>query len=182
MDVLWKGSATRGASTVGSGRMRLTLLMAGGAMLAALAAPLLLPVVAHAANVCAPSDAGFLNGGDPNDPNYNPAERNHTGSATWNDEQWYLYGCMPFGAPLSQAPDNAAGMSVDKAWTTYSRGRDEIIVSYMEGGVNWRIGTSCELKDRAYLNEGELPLPESADGQTRTDRGLPGDARDSNPS
>ena len=180
MDVLWKGSATRGASTVGSGRMRLTLLMAGGVMLAPLAAPLLLPVVAHAANVCAPSDAGFLNGGDPNDPNYNPAERNHTGSATWNDEQWYLYGCMPFGAPLAQAPDDAAGMSVDKAWSTYSKGRDEVIVSYMEGGVNWRIGTSCELKDRAYLNKGELPLPENADGKTRADLGLPGDPWDLN--
>src|SRR5258708_18370617 len=104
MDVLWKGSATRGASTVGYRRVRLTLLMAGGAMLAPAVAPLVLPVVGHAANVCAPNNAGFRSGGDPNDPDYNPAERNHTGSATWNDEQWDPYGCLPVRAPLAQAP------------------------------------------------------------------------------
>ncbi|HXA43802.1 MAG TPA: hypothetical protein VNV65_12920 [Candidatus Solibacter sp.] len=178
--MLWKGSATRGASTAGVRRAKVTLLLAGFGVLGPVAAPLVMPVIARAANVCVPNNAGFLSGGDPNDPNYNPAERNPTGSATWNDEQWYLYGCMPSGAPLSQAPDNAAGMSVDKAWSTYSRGRDDIIVSYMEGGVNWRIGTSCELKDRAFLNKGELPLPENADGKTRVDLGLPGDPWDMN--
>src|SRR5258708_25996280 len=42
------------------------------------------------------------------------------------------------------------------------------------------MGTSCELKDRAYLNKGELPLPENADGKTRADLGLPGDLWDLN--
>ena len=57
--------------------------------------------VAHAV-ACAPNNASFDSGGDPNNPDYNPAERGVAGSSSWNDEQWYLYGCMPFRAPLAQ--------------------------------------------------------------------------------
>ncbi|HEY8740218.1 MAG TPA: S8 family serine peptidase [Candidatus Dormibacteraeota bacterium] len=102
----------------------------------------------------------------PNDPGYSPAE-NGVAGATWNDEQWYLYGCMPQGAPLSTNPENASGMNVDKAWAQYSKGSDQVVVAYMEGGVNWRISSSCELKDQAWLNTKELPLPEDTNGHTK---------------
>ena len=118
-------------------------------------------------------------GAYPNDPNYSPAENNPV-TATWNEEQWYLYGCMPQGAPLTTDPQNASGMSVDKAWAGYSKGSDQVVVAYMEGGVNWRISSSCELKDQAFLNKGELPLPENAAGQTKVDLHLGGDPYDLN--
>ena len=105
-------------------------------------------------------------GAYPNDPNYSPAENGQAG-ATWNDEQWYLYSCMPQGAPLTTNPENASGMSVDSAWAQFSKGSDQVVVAYMEGGVNWRIGSSCELKDQAWLNTGELPIPEFANGTTK---------------
>src|SRR5258708_1663394 len=192
MDVLWKGSATRGASTAGVRRAQVTLLLAGFGVLGPMAAPLAMPVIARAANVCAPNNAGFLSGGDPHHPKHNPPQGNPTRSAARYDQQGDHPCRQPPGpppsrrrdqspgGPLAQARDKAAGMSVGKACSTYSRGRDDIIVSYMEGGVNWRIGTSCELKDRAYLNKGELPLPENADGKTRVDLGLPGDPWDMN--
>jgi hypothetical protein len=102
----------------------------------------------------------------PNDPNYNPAERGVAGK-TWNDEQWYLYSFMPSTAPLATDPENASGMSVDAAWAKFGAGRDDVTVAYMEGGVNWRIAESCELRLRAYLNRGELPYPENAQGRTK---------------
>ena len=121
--------------------------------------------VAHAA-----SCAGQPGGPYPNDPNYAPAENGQAG-ATWDAEDWYLYGCVTTStAPLSSDPQGASGMSVSNLWNRAvnpQRGRDDVTVSYVEGGVNWRIGTSCELKDRAQLNTSELPYPENASGQTK---------------
>ncbi|MDP9326365.1 MAG: S8 family serine peptidase, partial [Candidatus Dormibacteraeota bacterium] len=130
--------------------------------------------VAHAANACTAQAPGAY----PNDPDYSPAE-NASPGATWNDDQWYLFGCLPPGAPLATDPENASGMSVDKAWAQYSKGNDQVVVAYMEGGVNWRINSSCELKDQAFLNKGELPLPQNAQGQTK-DPQLGGDLYDIN--
>ncbi|MDQ6848063.1 MAG: hypothetical protein M3019_10880 [Candidatus Dormibacteraeota bacterium] len=133
------------------------------------AVPLLgtaMTTVAHAA-ACGPGQPG---GPYPNDPQYAPAE-NGVAGATWDTEDWYLYGCVPTGtAPLSGDPDGASGMSVSNLWnraTNPQRGRNDVVVSYVEGGVNWRIPTSCELKDRAQLNTGELPFPENSSGQTK---------------
>ena len=129
-------------------------------------------IPAAAATACAVSP------GDPNDPGYNPAERGVAGN-TWNDDQWYLFGCMPASAPNSVDPEGASGMSIDKFWSSFGMGRDEILVSYAEGGVNWRIAQSCELKDRAFLSKGELPLPRDAGGLTKNP-GLGGDPYDLN--
>jgi hypothetical protein len=121
--------------------------------------------VAHAA-----SCAGQPGGPYPNDPDYAPAENGQAGY-TWDAEDWYLYGCVTTStAPLSSDPQGASGMSVSDLWNRAlnpQRGRDDVTVAYVEGGVNWRIATSCELKDRAQLNTAELPFPENASGQTR---------------
>ncbi len=121
--------------------------------------------VAHAA-----SCTGQPGGPYPNDPQYAPAENGQPG-ATWDQEDWYLYGCVPNGtAPLSSDPQGASGMSVSDLWNRAinpQRGQDNVTVAYVEGGVNWRIPTSCELKDRAALNTGELPYPEDANGHTK---------------
>ena len=146
---------------------RARILMATLAMLVP-AVPLLgsSATVAHAA-AC----TGQPGGPYPNDPQYAPAEKGVTG-ATWDGEDWYLYGCTPITtAPLASDPTGASGMSVSDLWnraTNPQRGRDDVVVSYVEGGVNWRIPTSCELKDRAELNTGELPYPEDASGNTKS--------------
>ena len=121
--------------------------------------------VAHAA-----SCAGQPGGPYPNDPDYSPAENGQPGY-TWDAEDWYLYGCVTTStAPLSSDPQGASGMSVSNLWNRAlnpQRGRDDVTVGYVEGGVNWRIATSCELKDRAQLNTSELPYPEDIGGHTK---------------
>jgi len=111
----------------------------------------------------------------PNDPDYAPAERGDR-TKTWNEEQWYLYSCLPSDAPAATDPEGASGMSVERVWNELGdRGRDDVIVAYMEGGVNWRLDDSPELRRRAYLNTGELPLPEDAGGVTHGAYDLNGD-------
>ncbi|MGI8608475.1 MAG: S8 family serine peptidase [Candidatus Dormibacteria bacterium] len=133
--------------------------LAGAVLMAPGAQASILPI--GPANPCAAQGPGAY----PNDPEYSPAENGQAGK-TFNDEQWYLYSCMPKGPVLATDPENASGMSVDKAWSTYSKGSDQVVVAYMEGGINWRINGSCELKDQAWLNLKELPLPEDGLGTT----------------
>ena len=64
-------------------------------------------------------------------------------------------------------------MSVNRAWAAYGMGH--VIVAYMEGGVNWKLGDSNDLRDQAYLNTGELPYPQDAAGQTHGTYDLNGD-------
>ena len=98
----------------------------------------------------------------PNDPDYAPAERNPAGAMTFNAEQWHLYDCIPQSAPVATDPENASGMSVNKAWAAYGMGRSDVLVAYIEGGVNWRLTASKDIRRKAYLNCGELPAPENA--------------------
>jgi hypothetical protein len=102
----------------------------------------------------------------PNDPDYARAERDPASGATFNAEQFQLYDCMPQSAPVATDPENASGMSVNKAWASFGNGRSDVLVAYIEGGVNWRISTSRDIRRKAYLNCGELPAPEAADGST----------------
>ncbi len=102
----------------------------------------------------------------PNDPDYAPAERNPLSGLTFNAEQWGLYDCIPQSAPVATDPEGASGMSVNRAWASFGMGRSDVIVTYIEGGVNWRINSSTDIRRKAYLNCGELPAPEKADGST----------------
>src|SRR5438309_9997695 len=114
------------------------------------------PLHARAAT-CGPHPGGPY----PNDPQYAPAETaaGQAAGDTWDGEAWYLYDCIPQTASGASDAEGASGMSVDALWNRASNpdlGRDDVTVAYMEGGVNWRIGASCELKDRARLDTGEL--------------------------
>jgi hypothetical protein len=111
-------------------------------------------------NPCTSSISG------PNDPDYAPAERNPLSGLTFNAEQWHLYDCLPQSAPVATDPEGASGMSVNKAWAAFGMGRSDVIVAYIEGGVNWRINSSADIRRQSYLNCGELPAPEKADGST----------------
>ena len=111
-------------------------------------------------NPCTASISG------PNDPDYAPAERNPLGGLTFNAEQWHLYDCIPQSAPVATDSEMASGMSVNKAWASFGMGRSDVIVAYIEGGVNWRINASFDIRRKSYLNCGELPAPENAAGST----------------
>jgi hypothetical protein len=113
----------------------------------------------------------------PSDPRYANAERNpQDPTKSFNTEQWYLFDCIPQSAPLATDPEGAAGMSVNKAWQEHGYGSDEVLVAYLEGGVNWRrADTAPELRRRAFLNTDELPRPQRADGTTATSYDADGD-------
>ncbi|MGP0084387.1 MAG: hypothetical protein ACLP0B_12265, partial [Steroidobacteraceae bacterium] len=91
-------------------------------------------------NLCTSSISG------PNDPDYAPAERNPLGGLTFNAEQWHLYDCIPQSAPVAFDPEGASGMSVNQAWASFGMGRSDVIVAYIEGGVNWRLGQSLDIR------------------------------------
>src|SRR4051795_2736219 len=97
----------------------------------------------------------------PNDPEYAPAEQG--GQATClqragDDEQHYLYSFMPQCTPSARDPENAAGMSLDKAWRRFTPGNGRTVIAYIEGGINWHHDPQ-ELADKVFLNKGELPKP-----------------------
>jgi len=127
-----------------------------------------LPVAATSAS-CSPSISG------PNDPDYAPGERSPVVGGTFNAEQWPLFDCIPQSTPAARDPENAAGMSVNRAWQAYGRGNRGVTVAYMEGGVNWRVPDSRDLRRKAYLNTGELPWPEDSSGRTHGTYDLNGD-------
>ncbi len=110
------------------------------------------------------ADTGWTGQTPPNDPNYavSPA------SGCINAEQYYLYSMIPSCTPRATDPQNSAGMFVDSAWKRYTTGVPSAIVAYIEGGPNWRLdpANTAELAPRAYLNTGELPYPELADGRS----------------
>src|SRR3954451_8289167 len=97
----------------------------------------------------------------PNDPEYAPAEQG--GQATClqragDDEQHYLYSFMPQCTPNARDPENAAGMSLDKAWRQFTPGNGRTVIAYIEGGINWHHDPQ-ELANKVFLNKGELPNP-----------------------
>ncbi|MFA5890815.1 MAG: FG-GAP-like repeat-containing protein [Actinomycetota bacterium] len=93
--------------------------------------------------------------GPPNDPLYDQAEEAPEQYGV-NSEQWYLYSFMPKGAPLAKDPENAAGMSVDRAWRDFSIGTPDTVIAYVEGGINWHADNVKEIADKVYLNRDEL--------------------------
>ncbi len=132
-----------------------------GKLLALLAAIVLAP-----ATVALASSAGWDGKSEPDDPGYDQAEHDPLTKCI-NDEEWFLYSFIPKCAPAARDPENASGMSVDRAWAQFSAGRPDVRMAYVEAGVNWRNATARkELADRTYINTGELPKPEHADGST----------------
>lgn len=95
----------------------------------------------------------------PNDPNYQSAEQDPTCAQHYvGSEQYYFYSFMPRCAPGASDPENASGMSIDKAWEQYSTGDPHTVIAYVEGGINYQRDQE-ELVDKVYINAGELPLP-----------------------
>jgi hypothetical protein len=120
--------------------------------------------------------AGPWNGqGVPNDPGY-VAAASKPGKCL-HDQEWFLLSYIPKCTPLARDPEGAAGMSVDKAWANFTAGRADELFAYIEGGINWADATArAELAGRTYVNKGELPLPEHADGSACADYDCNADA------
>jgi hypothetical protein len=145
----------------------------------------LLAVLLVAVLLAAPSvRAATYPPGGPDDPGYAPVERGFPQSClteTANDEEHYLYSFEPKCTPNAHDPDGAAGMSVNKAWSTYTTGDPHIVIAYIEGGINWHDPGARDLANQVYINPGELPPPEDAQGHTHPDAPLGGYDLDGDP-
>src|SRR5436305_9207109 len=127
----------------------------------------------------------------PNDPDFAPRESQPATSGC-TDEQWNLYGrlttpCpdgqprpdggLPCWAPLARDPQHAAGVDMTGAWGQGNLGRPDVLIAYIEGGVNYDSDNIKDGLDHIYLNKRELPLPERTDGSTSPTYDLNGDGR-----
>ncbi len=79
------------------------------------------------------------------------------------DENWWLISYVPSGARdgVREAElEVGSGCHADSAWRT-TPGRWDVVVAVLDSGIEW--GRS-DLVDKIFLNAGELPLPQWADG------------------
>jgi len=140
------------------------------------------PLVAHATWPQTP----------PNDPEFAPCEN----AATFNSncyltggasyDQFDMFGALsdsqypcpngphpdsglPCWATSAFDPNHMAGANFTGAWTNASGsnvGRDDVLVAYIEGGVNYSADNVKDSLDNQWLNKGELPCPLRAGGSS----------------
>src|SRR2546426_902008 len=72
-------------------------------------------------------------------------------------------GC-PAGRWPPSIPTTCPGSDFTGAWAQGNIGRDDILIAYMEGGVNYSSDAIKDALDNEWLNKGELPCSERADG------------------
>lgn len=122
----------------------------------------------------------------PNDPNFARCELQDPVTGCQDSEQWNLYGPMdglclaPGGAVFDQPrpdgglpcwarfatdPESSSGINMTGAWAQGNIGRDDILIAYVEGGVNYSSNGIKDGLNAIYLNQGELPYPQGWDGQ-----------------
>src|SRR3954471_25000954 len=82
--------------------------------------------------------------------------------------QWSFTGPaegLPSWAPLAKDPDNASGVNFTGAWNNPTHpnvGRPDVVVAYIEGGVNYSSDGVKDALDNIFLNQGELPRPQGS--------------------
>ncbi len=128
----------------------------------------------------------------PNDPEFSGCRDKSAIEGCAGSGQWDLYGpltgkCasglprpdggLPCWAPLARDPQHAAGVNMTGAWAQGNLGRDDILVAYIEGGVNYSSDGIKDGLDGVYLNEAELPRPEHSDGSPAATHDANGDGR-----
>jgi hypothetical protein len=124
----------------------------------------------------------------PNDPGFAGCERQDPITGCTDNEQWDLFGrltgktCLapggtvpdrphpdgglPCWALKATDPQHAAGVDMTGAWAQGNIGRPDVLIAYIEGGVNYRDDGIKDSLDNIYLNQRELPYPEYADGRS----------------
>ncbi len=122
----------------------------------------------------------------PNDPGFDPCEPDNEGGPTCSnvfEEELERFGFAPsasqapaaykppFDAHVTrlQAQNTAAGrsplgqvsgVSADRAWKR-SVGRPDVEIAILDTGIRWN---NAQLRKKVALNEGELPVPQTAGG------------------
>ncbi len=125
----------------------------------------------------------------PNDPALANCEDKDPNTNCGGSEQWDLYGrlagdtCkapgsnvadqphpdggLPCWAVNAKDPQHAAGINATGAWAQGNWGRDDVLIGYIEGGVNYSADSIKDGLNNIYLNPGESPFPQGEDGQDR---------------
>lgn len=82
----------------------------------------------------------------------------------WNDDDYRF--TSDRNPQLARSPQHQCGQmgsAVDLAWGL-EKGMPEVIVAVLDSGIRWRDAeVMVDLANQAYLNRGELPLPQVAD-------------------
>jgi len=123
-------------------------------------------VVAAWAAVVTLSGVALAAGGFPQSPPNDPAYAAGPGCTAEDGGEYWLFSTIPTYCATAHDPEGAAGMSVDSAWRDYTTGDPHTVIAYVEGGVNYRDSTAKDLVNQMYLNQGELPYPELANGSS----------------
>jgi hypothetical protein len=55
--------------------------------------------------------------------------------------------------------DGPCGMDLQDAWSHYTTGDPNVVLSYIEGGINWHLSQAKQLVDSIYVNWHETPVP-----------------------
>ena len=122
----------------------------------------------------------------PNDPDFAGCETQDSVTGCTDSEQWDMFGQLTGNdcpAPVTEAqvlphpdgglpcwaksahdPNHMAGLDFTGAWDQGNIGRPDVLVAYIEGGVNYSSNNIKDSLDNIYLNQPELPYPEKADG------------------
>ncbi|MCL4434892.1 MAG: hypothetical protein M1399_09085 [Actinobacteria bacterium] len=73
--------------------------------------------------------------------------------------------CQKVAAPGSESnvpamsDHGSLGMNLAQAYTKYTTGSPNVVVAYVEGGVNWQLSGAQSLSNNMYLNWHNLPVP-----------------------
>jgi subtilase family protein/VCBS repeat protein len=94
----------------------------------------------------------------PDDPDYDRWETGESGTSFF-DDQWELRSITPRGVRLT---DQASGLGADEAWKL-TTGRRDVVVAVLDSGIKWG---ERDLVNQFYLNRGELPEPQDAQGRS----------------
>ena len=123
----------------------------------------------------------------PNDPGFAGCESQDPVSGCRDNEQWNLYGrlsgdtCLAPGGTVpnqphpdgglpcwalhARDPQHAAGVNMTGAWAQGNLGRNDVLRRLHRGRGELLNDGIKDALDNIYLNAGELPYPESADGR-----------------
>src|SRR2546430_17702533 len=55
-------------------------------------------------------------------------------------------------------------MSIDEAWSAFTTGQPDVVIAYVEAGINWHDSDAPDLANKVFINTGELPFPHDAGG------------------
>ncbi len=135
----------------------------------------------------------------PNDPGFAGCEQQDPITGCKDNEQWDLFGPLPGNdcpapgtlAPVLPHPDgglpcwatkatdpeHASGVNMTGAWAQGNLGRPDVLIAYIEGGVNYSSDSIKDGLDSVFLNRGELPWPQDASGHDHHTYDLNGDGR-----